>query len=132
MEDKHEHHHGNCDCGHEHHEGCGCGSEHEDNLVQFTDEAGKVYNFYHIATIDHEERTYAFFQPAEAVEGVDPDEVIIYEVTDDNDLVPVMDQATLDAVFKAFCDEMEADECECGSKHEHHEGCGCGHEHEEN
>lgn len=103
----------------------------EENVVQFTDEAGKVYNFYHVGTLDYEEKTYAFFQPAEEVDGVDPNEVIIYELTEDNDLVPVMDQDTLDAVFNAFVEEMESDECGCGCEdcghehHHHHCDCGC-------
>ncbi|MBR1891815.1 MAG: DUF1292 domain-containing protein [Clostridia bacterium] len=104
----------------------------DENIVQFSDEQGKVYNFYHIGTIDHAEKTYAFFQAAEEVEGVNPDEVIIYELTDDNDLLPVEDQAVLDAVFNAFMEEME-DGCdceECGHEHHHHH-CDCGCEDEE-
>ena len=105
----------------------------EENVVQFTDEEGKIYNFYHVGTIDYEEKTYAFFQPAEEMDGVDPNEVVIYEITGDNDLVPVLDQDTLDAVFNAFIEEMDGCECEecgcedCGHEHHHHH-CDCGNE----
>ncbi|MBO4573659.1 MAG: DUF1292 domain-containing protein [Clostridia bacterium] len=113
---------------HCHEEGCDCGCEDEDCIVKLTDEAGKVYNFYHIATLDHEGKDYAFFQPAEKVEGVDPDEVVIFEISSENELLPVDDQATLDAVFNEFVKVMEEeDECDCGcEEHHHHHGCDCG------
>ena len=115
-----------CGCEHEHDEACNCGNE--DETVQLTDENGKVYNFYHIATLDYEEKTYAFFQPAEEVEGVDPDEVVIFEVNGEGELLPVTDQETLDAVFNAFVEEMgEEDGCECGCEHGEECDCGCGH-----
>ncbi|MBP5177306.1 MAG: DUF1292 domain-containing protein [Clostridia bacterium] len=102
----------------------------EDNIVQFTDEAGKIYNFYHVGTIDHDGKNYAFFTPADEMEGVDPDEVIIYEVTEDNDLAPVLDQDVLDAVFNAFVEEMDECGCGCGCgdahAHGHHHHCDCG------
>ena len=95
----------------------------DESLVQLTDEGGNVYNFYHIATLDHKEKTYAFFQPAEEVEGVDPDEVVIFEISEENEWLPVEDQELLDEVFNAFMEEMECDcGCECGDEHHH---CDC-------
>ncbi len=116
---------------HCHDEGCDCGCEDEEALVKLTDEAGNVYNFYHIATLDYEGKDYAFFQPAEEVAGVDPDEVVIFEISAENELLPVEDQATLDAVFNEFTKVMEEDECDCGDEHHHHHcDCGCEDEYE--
>lgn len=115
-------------------------NENEDiDIVELKDETGRVLKFYHIGTIEHEERWFAFFQPAEVMEGVEGDEVYIFEIVGDEgseSLVPVEDEKLLDAVYEAFIAEMEEDECDCGCdcgcdhdhEHEHHCGCGCDHD----
>ena len=101
-------------------EGCDCC---EDEVVELTGDNGDVHKFYHIGTIDHNEKTYAFFQPAEEMEGVDPEEVIIFEIgEEERTLLPVEDEELLDEVYEAFCDALE-DEDEEG---EEDDGCGCG------
>ena len=116
MEEKdlHHHHHEDCDCGCEHghteDDVCDCGCE-DAELVELTDDNGKVLKFYHIATLEYEDKPYAFFQAAEEIEGVDPDEVVIFEVSEkDGGLLPVEDEALLDKVFNVFIEEMEEDE----------------------
>lgn len=113
MEEKDLHnHHEDCDCGccHDHaHDECDCCSD--DEIVELTDDNGKVLKFYHIATIEHDGKPYAFFQAAEEIEGVDPDEVVIFEVSEkDGGLLPVEDDALLDAVFQEFLAEVEDEE----------------------
>ena len=112
MEEKDLHHHHDDCC-------CGCGSEHDDcdccsedaEIVELTDDNGKVLKFYHIATIEHKDKPYAFFQAAEEIEGVDPDEVVIFEVSEkDGGLLPIEDDALLDEVFQEFLKEVEEDE----------------------
>lgn len=98
--------------------------QEEDDIVEFTDDNGKIMKFYHIGTIEYQERFFAFFQAAEEIEGIEPEEVIIYEVTGEaghEELIPVEDEATLDAVYEEFCRILEEDDCDCGD-----EGCDCG------
>lgn len=112
--------------------------EDELDIVELKNQDGKVMKFSHIGTIEYKEKWYAFFQPAEEIEGVDDEEVVIFEITgDDGDetLVPVEDEALLDEVFAEFVKELEADDdCECGCDCDcddddcHCEGeCHCGH-----
>ncbi len=100
----------------------------EDDIVEFTDDNGKILKFYHIGTIDYESRFYAFFQAAEEIEGVDPEEVIIYEIAGEEgkeELIPIEDEERLDAVWAEFCRVMEEEDgCDCGCDHDHCD-CGC-------
>lgn len=103
----------------------------EAEIVELTDEAGNILHFYHIGTLEYEDKPYAFFQPAEEVEGIDPEEVVIFEVGEEGELLPVENQELLDEVFNAFCEALEDECCDdegCGC-HEHHCHC-CGEEDE--
>lgn len=99
----------------------------EDEVVELTGDNGDVHKFFHIGTIDHKEKTYAFFQPAEEMEDVEPEEVVIFEIgEEEGTLLPVEDEDLLDEVYEAFCAALDEDEC-CD------DDCGCGcHHHEEN
>lgn len=116
--DKHKHGNGEeCGCTHEHGEcDCGCDCE-EPDIVELTDENGKVMKFYHIGTIEFKSAYYAAFQPAEEIDGVEEDELIIFEVADGEDdeseLLPIEDQDLLDEVYEEFCRVLEEDD-ECG------------------
>ncbi len=109
MEEKDLHlHDEDCDCGcHDHcDDDCDCCEDGE--IVELTDDSGRVLKFFHIGTIDHAGKPYAFFQAAEEIEGVDPDEVVIFEVSEkDGGLLPVEDEALLDEVFNKFIEEMD-------------------------
>ncbi len=96
----------------------------DSELVEFSDESGKIMKFYHLDTIEYENRFFAFFLPAEEIEGIDPDEVIIYEVSGkpgEEELIPVEDDALLDAVYEEFCNIMDEgcddEDCECCHHH---------------
>lgn len=110
--------------------------EEDIDIVELKDDSGRLLKFYHIGTIGHKERWYAFFQPAEEIEGVEPEEVVIFEITGDDGnevLAPIEDDALLDEVYEAFVAEME-DDCDCGCDDdcdcdgEHH--CNCGGHHD--
>ena len=111
MEEKdHLHHDCDCGCDHDHEDGCDCGCE-DAEIVELTDDNGKVLRFYHIGTLEYEGKPYAFFQAAEEIDGVDPDEVVIFEVSEeDGGLLPVEDDDLLDKVFNAFIEELDEDE----------------------
>ena len=59
--------------------------------------------FYHIGTMEFEGKNYAFFQPAETVEGADPDDVVIFEIDEKNQvLLPIEDEEYLEKIFDKF------------------------------
>jgi len=114
------------------------------DIVELIDDGGRVLKFYHIGTLEHKERWFIFFQPAEKMEGADTDEVVIFELSGEEGkevLLPIEDEALLDEVYEEFCRQMEEDEnaeeaqlldgdcedgCCCGEKDD--ESCCCGEE----
>ena len=83
------------------------------DIVELVDDTGRTLKFYHIGTIDYKNECYVFFQPAEAIEGTDEDDVIIFRIGGDEGnevLLPVEDEALLDEVYEEFCRIMEDEE----------------------
>lgn len=100
-----------CDCNeHEHECDCGC----EDDIVELTTEDGKKLKFYFVGTIEYKGKNYSAFEPAEQIDGIEDDDLIIFELSGDDeetaDLLPVEDEALLDEVFEEFCRVLEEDE----------------------
>ena len=105
------HVHGDCDCGCEH-EHCDCGCE--DDIVELTTDDGKKLKFYFVGTIEYKGKNYSAFEPAEEIDGIDEEDLIIFELSGDDeetaDLLPIEDEALLDEVFQEFCRVLEEDE----------------------
>jgi uncharacterized protein YrzB (UPF0473 family) len=116
------------------------------DIVELIDDSGRVLKFYHIGTLEHKERWFIFFQPAEEIEGADTDEVVIFELSGEEGketLLPIEDEALLEEVYEEFCRQMEEDEaaeeaegCECGQSADEkdcdcQDGCCCGHKHKD-
>ncbi|MBQ9485555.1 MAG: DUF1292 domain-containing protein [Clostridia bacterium] len=119
-----------CDCGcqhdhehehkHFHDEDCDCGCEHDncccddEDIVELTTDDGKKLKFYFVGTIEYKGKNYSAFEPAEEIEGVEEDDLIIFELSGDDeetaDLLPIEDDALLDEVFQEFCRVLEEDE----------------------
>lgn len=120
-----------CECG-ECEDECEC----ECDIVELKDDSGKTLKFYHLGTIEFKSSYYAAFQPAEEIEGVEADELVIFEVSGDSDedseLLPIEDQDLLDEVYEEFCRIMEdADDCDCENCDDVKEECECGcHKHD--
>lgn len=111
---EHEHEHTHCD-----HDDCGCDDECcdcgcEDDIVELTGDDGKKMKFYFVGTIEYKGKTYSAFEPAEEIEGIEEDDLIIFELSGDDEetaeLLPIEDDALLDEVFNEFCRVMEEDE----------------------
>ena len=89
---------------------CGC----EDEIVELTTEDGKKLKFYFVGTIEYKGKFYSAFEPAEQIDGIEDDDLIIFELSGDDeetaDLLPVEDEALLDEVFEEFCRVLEEDE----------------------
>lgn len=112
-EKKHNHEHERCDCGCEHeHEHCDCGSE--DDIVELTTDDGRKLKFYFVGTIEYKGKNYSAFEPAEEMEGVSEDDLIIFELSGDDeetaDLLPIEDEKLLDEVFEEFCKALDEEE----------------------
>ncbi|MBR2336781.1 MAG: DUF1292 domain-containing protein [Clostridia bacterium] len=83
------------------------------DVVELTGEQGDVLKFYHIGTIEYSGDWFVFFQPAEPIEGTDPDELVIFKIGTEGDkevLLPVEDEALLDEVYAEFMRELEDDD----------------------
>ena len=97
-----------------HEEDCDCCEAEE--IVELEGDDGKKYKFYFIGTLDYENKVYAAFEPAEEIEGLSEDDLVIFELVgdgeDDAELLPIEDEKLLDEVFEEFCkalDEEDAD-----------------------
>ena len=103
-----------CNCGcDEHGHDCECGCEDED-IVELTTEEGKKLKFYFVGTIEYKGKFYSAFEPAEQIDGIEDDDLLIFELSGDDeetaDLLPVEDEALLDEVFEEFCRVLEEEE----------------------
>ena len=98
-----------CTCGEEE---CTCGCE--DEPVELITDDGKKLKFYFIGTIEYNGKNYSAFEPAEEIEGMSEDDLVIFELSGDDEetaeLLPIEDEAVLDAVFEEFCRVLEEDE----------------------
>ncbi|MEG2687948.1 MAG: DUF1292 domain-containing protein [Clostridia bacterium] len=109
-------------------------SEEEDDIIILHNEIiDKDEEFYHLATLDVDKRWFIVMKPVEKLDDIADDEVLIYEIVEDenggDDFAPVEDEALLQKVFDEFnrelqeyCDEND-DECDCGCGKDE---CGCG------
>ena len=90
-----------------------------DDVVELTDDQGNVLNFYHIGTIEYKDEWYVFFQPAEKMDGVDPDEVVIFRISGDEGnevLLPGEDEALLEEVYEEFMRELDEEDGDDGEE----------------
>lgn len=99
-----------CDCG-EHDCDCGCMDE---DIVELSTDDGRKLKFFFVGTIEYKGKIYSAFEPAEEIEGMSEDDLVIFEVAgvdeDDAELLPVEDEGLLEEVFEEFCRVLEEDE----------------------
>lgn len=109
----------------------------EEDIITLQDEQGNPIKFVEVACVEYEEEFYVLLSPAEEVEGIGEDEVIICKLEDQDDetqlIVPLEDEELMQKVFDEYlrtaeecgCDCCD-DDCDCEHEHEHgHCGCGC-------
>ena len=98
-----------CTCGEEE-----CTCDCEDEIVELTTDDGKKLKFFFVGTIEYNGKNYSAFEPAEEIEGISEDDLVIFELSGDDEetaeLLPIEDEALLDAVFEEFCRVLEEDE----------------------
>ena len=104
-----------CNCGHE---DCDCEGHDcdcmEEDIVELTTDDGKKLKFFFVGTIEYKGKNYSAFEPAEEIEGISEDDLIIFELSGDDeetaDLLPIEDEKLLDEVFEEFCKVLDEDE----------------------
>ncbi len=111
--------------------GCGCGQEDctceedtcecegvcecevDDEPIELTTDDGKVYKVFLVGTIEYKGKTYSAFEPAEEIEGISEDDIILFEVVGDEEsaeLLPIEDEKLLDEVFEEFCKALDEED----------------------
>lgn len=104
------------DCNHDHDHDCDCGCDCDcdEDIVTLTTDDGKKLKFYFVGTIEYKGKNYSAFEPAEQIDGIEDDDLVIFEVSGEDeetaDLLPVEDDKLLDEVFEEFCRVLEEDE----------------------
>lgn len=111
-------------------------AEDDDIIVLHNEQTDKDEEFFHLATLDVDDRWYIVMKPVEKLDDIADDEVLIYEIVEDEDgndtFEPIEDEDRLEKVFNEFIAELEEyedEEEECGGCHDGH--CDCCHHHDE-
>ncbi len=107
---EHTHSKEHCDCGCED-EVCDCGCE--DEIVELKTDDGKKLKFFVVGTLEYKGKTYSAFEPAEEIEGLSEDDLVIFELGgegEEAELLPIEDERLLDAVFQEFCKALDEED----------------------
>ena len=87
-----------------------------ENIVELVDEDGNEVKFEHLMTLEHNGGVYICLAPAEPMEDVEEDELVIMRIEQDEDgndvYTTIEDDAELDAVFEKYLEIAEADDGE--------------------
>ncbi|MBO5926486.1 MAG: DUF1292 domain-containing protein [Clostridia bacterium] len=74
-----------------------------EEIVEIADKDGTVYEYYQLGILNYEEKSYAFFTPAEEIDEVSENQIVVYElVEEESQLVEVDDEALLNRLFIEF------------------------------
>ena len=87
----------------------------QENIVELFDEEGNELRFEHLMTLEHKGNTYICLAPAEPMEDVAEDEMVIMRIESDEETgedvyATIDDEAELDEVFEEYLKIAEADE----------------------
>ena len=85
--------------------------EDDDIITLYNEERDVDEDFYHLATLDVDDKWFVVLKPVEKLPDIEEDEVLIYEVQEgyDGDIfVAIEDEDLLQKVFDEFMKEMEA------------------------
>jgi putative Holliday junction resolvase len=82
--------------------------DEEERIIELEDDQGNLEKFLHIATIEYKGATYCFFQKAEPETEEEEDEVVMFRLDEENELLlPLEDVQLMDEVFAEFCHQYE-------------------------
>lgn len=94
----------------------------DDEIITLFDEDDNPMDFYEVAVVEYRDELYALLQPAEEIEGIAEDEVLIFKIggkedgepenEDEDYFYPVEDEAVQEAVFEEYLRATaDADAC---------------------
>lgn len=82
-----------------------------DIITLFNEATEKEEEFFHLATLDIEEKWYIVMKPVVKLPDIADDEVLIYQIMTDNEgndyFAPIEDNDILEKVFNEFDKELE-------------------------
>lgn len=82
--------------------------DEEERIIELEDEEGKTERFFHIATIEYKGEKYCFFQKAEPETEEEEDEVVMFRLDEESEmLLALEDEQLMDEVFAEFCHQYE-------------------------
>ena len=88
--------------------------DEDDEIVTMTYEDGTTEDFFCIAELDYEGKWYAYLQPVEETDDFAEDEVLIYEIGEDENgdeiFLPVEDDELLDKLVEELNNSVDEDE----------------------
>ncbi|MBO4539860.1 MAG: DUF1292 domain-containing protein [Clostridia bacterium] len=88
--------------------------DEDDEIVTMTYEDGTTEDFFCIAELDYEGKWYAYLQPVEETDDFAEDEVLIYEIGEDENgdeiFLPVEDDDLLDKLVEELNNSVDEDE----------------------
>ena len=86
-------------------------TEDDDIIVLYNEETDKDEEFFELATLDVDGKWYIVMKPVEQLPDIADDEVLIYEIIEDNEgnsnFAPIEDDAVLENVFNEFIAMLE-------------------------
>lgn len=87
--------------------------DEDDEIVTMTYEDGTSEDFFCIAELDFEGKLYAYLQPVEETEDFGDDEVLIYEIGEDEEgeevFLPIEDDDLLEKLVEELNNSLEND-----------------------
>lgn len=86
----------------------------QENIVVLVDDEGNEVTFEHLMSLEHNGKVYICLVPAEPVEDIEEDELVIMRIEQDdegNDFYSTIDsEKELQEVFEKYLEIAEADE----------------------
>lgn len=92
----------------------------DEEIITLFDEDDNPMDFYEVAVVEYEGELYALLQPAEEIEGIAEDEVLIFRIGEgeaegeegeEDYFYPVEDETVQEAVFEEYL-RATADGCD--------------------
>jgi hypothetical protein len=82
--------------------------DEEENILELEDDEGNVERYLHVGTIEYRGEWYCFFQIAEPETEEEEDEVVMFRLDEETEmLLALEDEQLMDEVFAEFCHQYE-------------------------
>ncbi len=84
----------------------------EMEVIELVDEDGKATQCYLIETREYKGKPYAVLSPAEEIDGLDEDTVLIFEISGDSQsglLLPIEDEVLLEEIYNDYISDIDGE-----------------------